>query len=302
MKNPLQTFPVSAGLLDPRHVKAIDPSSPWPIYLWFLEHITRDEERDDDFVGIVLHGRSISIRQIAEELGIKGRTCRRNLARLVKADYVLQKQTGAGTCTYTVTKSKRWAYKRRTSRTELSKAPESQASLSFPNQGESVTPAHQKMVNGSRSPHQILVEPDQKVVSAERGTRARSQVTKVLSQGERQKRSPRPETLNIPRLAEKVIGILSLTNSISKKKIIEASIVAEASHCGFSVEDAAQAITQYALRDGRRGLAIDRWYFEDTKWRPTGKLDGMSKQPVPLPDDYIPASEHMRRLRAAVSR
>jgi DNA-binding transcriptional regulator YhcF (GntR family) len=289
MKNPLQTFPVSAGLLDPRHVKAIDPSSPWPIYLWFLEHITRDEERDDDFVGIVLHGRSISIRQIAEELGIKERTCRRNLARLVKADYVLQKQTGAGTCTYTVTKSKRWAYKRRTSRTELSKAPESQASLSFPNQGESVTPAHQKVVSGPRPPHQILVEPDQKVVSAQRGTRARSQVTKVLSQGERQKRSPRSEPLNIPKLAEKVIGILSLTNLTENSRVIEAAIVAEANHKGYSVEEASRFITDEALNDRGQGVAIDKWYFVDTKWRHRSKS---SAAPRPL---YGEACKEMQR-------
>ena len=298
MTNDLQTFPVSAGLLDPRHVKAIDPSSPWPIYLWFLEHVTRDEERDDNFVGIVLHGRPVSIRQIAEELGIKERTCRRNLARLVKAGYVLQKQTGAGTCTYTVTKSKRWAYKRRTSRTELSKAPEPQASLSFPE--ESVTPAHQKVVNGTISPHQILVEPDQKVVSAEGGTRARSQVTKVLSQGERQKRQkrpPTPEALKLPKLAEKVIGILSITNSISNLKSIEAAIVAESSRCGFSLEASAQAITQYALRDERdAGVAINKFYFEDMKWRAPKKLDG--RVSAPLSAEYISPSQQIRRAVA----
>ena len=80
----LHTFPVSAGLLDPRHVQAIDPSSPLWIYLWLLNRVTRDEERGDDFLGIVLHGRSVSIRQIADELGIKERACRRHLARLCR--------------------------------------------------------------------------------------------------------------------------------------------------------------------------------------------------------------------------
>ena len=55
----------------------------------------------------------MSIDEIAAELGIDYRTCRRHLARLVDAEYVLQKKTGAGTCTYAVTKSKRWAWKRR---------------------------------------------------------------------------------------------------------------------------------------------------------------------------------------------
>jgi Winged helix-turn-helix DNA-binding len=179
----LHTFPVSAGLLDPRHVQAIDPSSPWPIYLWFLEHVTRDEEREDDFVGIVLHGRSISIRQIAQELGIKERPCRRHLARLVKAGYVLQKQTGGGACTYEVAKSKKWAWRRRTraSRNQPSKAPESQASLSFPTNSESGDSPHQKVVRGPSSPHQILVGSDQKVVSLIRKDHSSH---KNLSQGD----------------------------------------------------------------------------------------------------------------------
>ena len=92
----LHTFPVSAGLLDPRHVQAIDPSSPLWIYLWLLNRVTRDEERGDDFLGIVLHGRSVSIRQIADELGIKERACRRHLARLVRAGYVLKRRLASG--------------------------------------------------------------------------------------------------------------------------------------------------------------------------------------------------------------
>jgi hypothetical protein len=108
----LQTFPVSAGLLDPQHVQAIGGAL-W-VYLWFLNRVTRDEQRvGGEFIGIVRNGRPVSIDEIAGELGIDYRTCRRHLARLVDAEYVLQKRTGAGTCTYAVTKSKRWAWKRR---------------------------------------------------------------------------------------------------------------------------------------------------------------------------------------------
>lgn len=173
MKNDLQTFPVAAGLLEPRHIQAIDPSSPVWVYLWFLNRVTIDQQNGEDFVGIVLNGRPIGVRQIADELGMKERACRRHLARLVKAGYVVQKQTGVGTCTYTVTKSKKWAWKRqpRVDRSQSSKAPESQASL-FPAQDGSGDAPHQKVARGSeadpRPPHQILVGPDQKVVSAER--------------------------------------------------------------------------------------------------------------------------------------
>jgi hypothetical protein len=183
MKKPFRTFPVSAGLLEPRHVQAIDPSSPWPIFLWFLEHVTRDEpDGEGDFLGIVLHGRPVRVQQVAMELGMKERACRRHLSRLVKMGYVLQKKTGVGTCTYTVTKSKKWFYKRQpgAGRNNPSKSLEPQASLFSPDQREP-RPTHQKVASGSdastRPTHQILVRPDQKVVSAERGTRARSQLS-----------------------------------------------------------------------------------------------------------------------------
>jgi hypothetical protein len=170
MKNDPQTFPVSVGLLDPRHVKAIDPSSPVWVYLWLLNRVTRDECcSGDDFLGIVLRGRPVSIREIADELGMKERACRRHLARLVRTGYVHQKKTGVGSCTYAVTKSKRWAWKRRTA-TERNRV-EPQTSF-WP---QAPGPTDQKVASGSGPTDQILVKPDQKVVSAEGGTRARSQ-------------------------------------------------------------------------------------------------------------------------------
>ncbi len=160
----LRTFPVSAGLLDPRHVQAIDPSSPLWIYLWLLNRVTRDEERGDDFLGIVLHGRAVSIRQIADELGIKERACRRHLARLVRAGYVLQTKTGVGTCIYAVTKSKRWAWKRRPSKAQDSVRSSLDPQASF--WSEAPGSADQKVASGSAPTDQILVRPDQKVASA----------------------------------------------------------------------------------------------------------------------------------------
>ncbi len=65
-----------------------------------------------------------------------------------------------------------------------------------------------------------------------------------------------------------MIRILALTNTVTNRKLIEAAIVAEAAYRGCSPEDAAEAITQHAMEDRRHGVAIDRWYFEDAKWRP----------------------------------
>jgi DNA-directed RNA polymerase subunit N (RpoN/RPB10) len=100
----LRTFPVSAGLLDPQHVQAIGGAL-W-VHLWFLNRVSRYDRRgEDDFVGIVSNGRPLSIRKIAEELGIEYYACRRRLARLVRNGYIVQKKTGAGTCTYSVARS-----------------------------------------------------------------------------------------------------------------------------------------------------------------------------------------------------
>jgi hypothetical protein len=314
MKNDLQTFPVSAGLLEPRHVQAIDPGSPWPIYLWFLEHVTRDQENGEDFLGIVLGGRPVSIQQIAEELGVKERACRRHLARLVKAGYIVQKKTGVGTCTYTVTKSKRWAWKRqpRAGRDQISKAPELQTSLIFPGQDESNTPPRQNLVSGSPlSTHQKVVSGSpsthQKVVSAEGGTRARSQRSKAHRGSAVEIRSTEkqypPSPINdengkppesVPDLARKVIKLLSLTMTPPIIRAIEAAIPAEADFRGCSNVEAAEFITREALNDRRQGIAIDSWYFVETKWRNKSKSSAAAPRPV-----YGEACEEMQRQQAA---
>jgi hypothetical protein len=73
--------------------------------------------------------------------------------------------------------------------------------------------------------------------------------------------------------ARTMVEILGLTNLPATLQSIEAGIVAEAAYRGCSVEDAAGAITPMALEDRRRGIAVDRWYFQDTKWRTRGKPD-----------------------------
>jgi predicted ArsR family transcriptional regulator len=294
-----QTFPVSAGLLDPRHVQTIGRAV-W-VYLWFLNRVTRDEQRGaGDFVGIVLNGRPVSIDEIAEELGFDYHACRRYLANLVKTGYVERKKTGAGMFTYAVTKSKKWAWKRQANGTRnlRSSASEKQADLFPPTD----LPTEQKVLSGSENPQSKIctqgADPqsrkcnstEQNLHAAERGSRARSQETTKVLQGKQQ--HP-PETC-----ARKLIQILSLTNTMAKLKTVEASIVAEAAFRGCSVEAAAQAIAQVAIDDQRRGVAIDRWYFEDTKWRPTSK----SNAPRPLPIGYVSPSEQMRRLSAGAGR
>jgi hypothetical protein len=97
-------------------------------------------------------------------------------------------------------------------------------------------------------------------------------------------------------LAHRVIRILSLTSSSSNQKIIEAAIVAEAAYLGCSIEEAAKGITEKAMEDRRRGIAIDRWYFEDTKWRPKSRS---ATPTVPMNTSHY---EETKRINAAVSR
>jgi hypothetical protein len=310
MKNALQTFPVSAGLLEPRHVQAIDPSSPWPIYLWFLEHVTRDRANGEHFDGIVLNGCPVSIRQIADELGIGERVCRRHLARLVKAGYLLQKKTGLGTCTYVVTKSKRWAWKRqpRAGRNHPSKAPELQVSLFSAVPDGPDDPTHQNPASGPVPIGRISVEPYKNPASAERGTRARSQSQRskahrgnAVEIRSAEKQHP-PSPINdengkppesVPDLARKVIKLLSLTYTIPIIRAVEAAIPAEADFRGISVVEAAQAITHAAMNDRRQGIKIDSWYFVETKWRP-GKSSATAPRPA-----YGEAVKEMQRQQAA---
>ena len=327
MKKVFQTFPVSAGLLEPQHVNAIDPRSPWPIYLWFIEHVTRDEpDGEGNFDGIVLNGRPVSMRQIADDLGIGERACRRHLARLVPR-YVVQKKTGVGSCTYTVKNSKRWAYKRhpRTDRSGTSKAPELQASLFSPPQDGSNDATHQKPASGSLDPQAgnrpqgtdpqagkwsdlTKNRPQQKD-----GSRAQSHNHKDLkltggtvgeirsledqqppSLTEHENRNPQPRESGVPELARKVIKFLSLTMTSPIIRAIEAAILAEADFRGCSNVEAAEFITHEALRDRQQGIAIDSWYFVETKWRNRSKSSAAAPRPV-----YGEACEEMQRQQAA---
>jgi hypothetical protein len=180
------TIPVSSGLLDPRHVQTIGRSV-W-IYLWFVDRVTRDEQRvAGDFVGIVLNGRPLSIETIAEELGFDYHACRRQVAHLVKTGYLERKKTGAGMFTYVVTKSKKWAWKRKSAgaRNRGSSATEKQADLFAPTDGST----EQKMLSGSQEPHDKIcslgADPqsrkcnstEQNLSCGRKRTRARSQET-----------------------------------------------------------------------------------------------------------------------------
>jgi hypothetical protein len=113
-------------------------------------------------------------------------------------------------------------------------------------------------------------------------------VSLLMEQDPFNKRGEKPEPPGSSDLALKMIQVLALPNTVGKLKIIEAAIVAEAAFRECSPEDAAQAITQHAMEDRRRGVAIDRWYFEETKWR---RIECDKSNPVAPPA----ASEEIKR-------
>jgi hypothetical protein len=106
------TFPVSSGLLDPRHVRSMG-SCPLFLYLWFVNRVTQDSPNGDhEFLGVVLGGKPVSLEVIARELGISYGTCKRYAARLIGAGYVRSRKTRTGACSWLVTKSKKWQWRR----------------------------------------------------------------------------------------------------------------------------------------------------------------------------------------------
>jgi hypothetical protein len=106
------TFPVSAGLLEPKHVKAM-PAQTLFVYLWFVNRITKDSPNGDGkYSGAVLGGKPVKHSRISEELGINERSVRRYIGVLIREGYLQSTKTGSGACIYTVTKSKKYCWKR----------------------------------------------------------------------------------------------------------------------------------------------------------------------------------------------
>lgn len=67
--------------------------------------------------------------------------------------------------------------------------------------------------------------------------------------------------------AERVLTILGLPATSSNLTRVEAAIAAEAAYTGQPPEEAGRIITRAAMEDRERGIHIDKFYFEDAKWR-----------------------------------
>lgn len=67
--------------------------------------------------------------------------------------------------------------------------------------------------------------------------------------------------------ARRMVEILGMPNTSANLRSVEAGLTAEANHSGSPLEEVAQMVADKAIVDRRRGVAIDKFYFEDTKWR-----------------------------------
>ena len=67
--------------------------------------------------------------------------------------------------------------------------------------------------------------------------------------------------------AQEILDNLSLPVTNSLVSTVTAAVKAEAKDTRLSVEEAAARITSAAIEDRGRGIPIDRFYFENVKWR-----------------------------------
>jgi len=78
--------------------------------------------------------------------------------------------------------------------------------------------------------------------------------------------------------ARQIVQDLSLPATDNLISTITAAVKAEADYKKMSIEEAAGTITQTALDDSHEGMPIDKFYFEDTKWRNRGRTGKGRKQ------------------------
>ncbi|HEX8815118.1 MAG TPA: helix-turn-helix domain-containing protein [Terriglobales bacterium] len=74
------------------------------------------------------------------------------------------------------------------------------------------------------------------------------------------------------RLAERVLDMINLPATHNAVTTVMASLRAEARDRETSLEETAGAVVAAAIDDRRKGVMIDRFYFENCKWRANGRV------------------------------
>jgi hypothetical protein len=74
--------------------------------------------------------------------------------------------------------------------------------------------------------------------------------------------------------AEGLVQLVGLPVTFGNVSMVEKAVVAEASHTGRSVKEAFEFIGKAALEASERGVPINKYWFEDAKWRQEGRSSG----------------------------
>jgi len=67
--------------------------------------------------------------------------------------------------------------------------------------------------------------------------------------------------------ARRIIEMFGLPATDGNLKAIEEAVIAESKYTGYSFQEAAEQITKAARDDRDCGISINKFYFEDAKWR-----------------------------------
>lgn len=116
-------------------------------------------------------------------------------------------------------------------------------------------------LTGPLTPEAITPDPGDSAIRKER-------VEPVRSNGDA------PLKLHPLQHAELVMEVLGMTKSFRNKTIIAEAIEAEAKYTGLTHEAVAAGLTRNAIRDREHGMSIDKFYFEDAKWRQYAAVKG----------------------------
>lgn len=79
---------------------------------------------------------------------------------------------------------------------------------------------------------------------------------------------------SIHKLAGRVASMVSLPLTSNNIRAVEAAIEAEADRTGQSQPEAAEYIAKVARDDAEKGVPVNKYYFEDAKWRLEGRAHG----------------------------
>src|SRR5713101_5218689 len=80
--------------------------------------------------------------------------------------------------------------------------------------------------------------------------------------------------------AEQILENTNLPATNNLISTVAAAVKAEAKDIGITVEQSASLITTAAIDDRRKGIMIDRFYFENVKWRSNGRVSKAEQRKI----------------------